>query len=151
MEGVSQERSTDPLSTLGDWSRLHLWQGEDGQRGSRGTPELLGLKRTLTGLGAAPRGAVAKFWLPNPCPITLHLPVEASLPKALPLPGFPGGPGDKIPHFHCRGCGFDLWRTEIPHASWHSQKKNFKPALFKCMVAPYWQLTPWDPSPSSVH
>ena len=90
--------------------------------GSGDTPELLGLKRTLTGLGAAPMEHLQSSGSPTPAPSPR---VEASLPKALPLPGFPGGPGGKIPHFHCRGYGFDLWRTKIPHARWHQPKKNF--------------------------
>ena len=40
---------------------------------------------------------------------------------------FPGGPIVKIPHFHCRGHGFNpWWGSTIPHAMWREQQKKRK-------------------------
>ena len=37
----------------------------------------------------------------------------------------PGGPIVKIPHFHCRGRGFNpWWGTTIPHAMYHEQNEK---------------------------
>ena len=70
----------------------------------------------------------------NTCPIIrlghMNLPFCRSKDKLL---DFPGGPMVKTLHFQCRGTGLTpSWRTKIPYAACHRQKKKDKLSVMLC-------------------